>query len=350
MALWGISSSTATESNFYNIPKSENGSIQFPGVDREYTPHNVFADVRGWIYREYGAYPNSGLGLTYADEILITATSLNTAGSGSGSTGIGTAQITAVFFEDPNQNSPISVGSGGTAGVTTAQTVNVHVVYNAKVYAGAGATIEVTQYDANGTTVGKTIGYASSVPASAEVFDYTNWGGKTIVSGYNGQITNRVSFALTAPSTLTTVNKIYTSVSVATTVAVGGTNLFVSNPSSVSIGDSITILGKENAEIIAIGGTFVQIGTGDTSAQLQPVGTALTVSDRVTNRVLGIRLDKNIVGVITNSYGTTVSAETNLFQRNLYNVGGAGTYGQAGILDSDSLAVGIGTTTITVTA
>lgn len=224
------------------------------------------------------------------------------------------------------------------------------MVYNAKVYAGAGATIEVTQYDANGTTVGKTIGYASSVPASAEVFDYTNWGGKTIVSGYNGQITNRVSFALTAPSTLTTVNKIYTSVSVATTVAVGGTNLFVSNPSSVSIGDSITILGKENAEIIAIGGTFVQIGTGDTSAQLQPVGTALTVSDRVTNRVLGIRLDKNIVGVITNSYGTTVSAETNLFQRNLYNVGGAGTYGQAGILDSDSLAVGIGTTTITVTA
>ena len=47
MALWGISTTQEAASNNYAIPKWFNDS------DRSFTPHNCFADERGWIYRRY---------------------------------------------------------------------------------------------------------------------------------------------------------------------------------------------------------------------------------------------------------------------------------------------------------
>jgi len=201
MALWGISTTTETEANNYAIPKHLNDT------DRNTTPWNCFADVRGWVYRRYGTTEQSGLSTTYYDEVLVPVAGLNTAGlygsTDLGSTGLGTATPVAVFFEDPNLNSPLSLSAGSTSGIGTGRTAYVHVVWNENVYCSAGATVRIQQYSAAGISTGVVIGYAASVGASnynADLEVYTNTNGQQLIRNFNGQISNRVSFAFTAPT------------------------------------------------------------------------------------------------------------------------------------------------------
>ena len=84
MALWGISTTTETSDNNYAIPKF------LQDTDRNNTPHNCFADVRGWVYRNYGTTEQSGLSVYYCDEVIVPVAVLNTAGSSTdtGATGL----------------------------------------------------------------------------------------------------------------------------------------------------------------------------------------------------------------------------------------------------------------------
>jgi hypothetical protein len=201
MALWGISTTTETAANNYAIPKhlSEN--------DRNNTPWNCFADVRGWVYRRYHTTENSGLSTDYYDDVLVPIVGLNTGGfplskdTLENGTGLGQATPVAVFFEDPNLASSISIGAGGTAGIRTGRTGYVHVVWNENVYCSAGATINILRSAPAG---GAIVAYATSVGAAnygAQLYVYTNTDGKTVVTNFNGQISNRVAFAFTSPST-----------------------------------------------------------------------------------------------------------------------------------------------------
>jgi hypothetical protein len=256
MALWGISTTTETAANNYAIPKYTHN------VDRNRSPWNTFADVRGWIQRWYGTTENSGLSTHYYDEVLVPVAGLNTSGSGANSTGLSTATPVAVFFEDPNKASPISIGAGGTDKIRkNGQTGYVHVVWNETVYCGAGATVQVVGVNTLGTVVNRTVATAASVAPNCAVQAYTNSNGYILYNNFNGQITNRVAFAFTSG----------------------------------------------NAGI----GTVLQIDLG-----------------------------RGVVGTITDF--STGGAATKTFVSGLsYNVGGAGAYASG---------VGIGTTTLTVTA
>lgn len=194
MAIWGISTTTETAANNYAIPKhlSEN--------DRNNTPWNCFADMRGWVYRKYGTSEQSGLSTTYYDEVLVPVAGLNTAGSASdtGATGLGNATPVAVFFEDPNQNSRISIGAGATDKIrNNGQTAYVHVVWNENVYCSAGATVLLTR-----STGASVVATAASTSANSGVVNYTNdnGGGAIVYNNFNGQISNRVAFAFTSGS------------------------------------------------------------------------------------------------------------------------------------------------------
>lgn len=198
MALWGISTTTETASNNYAIPKYQHS------VDRNRSPWNTFADVRGWIQRWYGTTENSGLSTSYYDEVLVPVAGLNTggfpgaAGPDENGTGLGQATPVAVFFEDPNLASPITLGAGGTDKISLNATGYVHVVYNENVYCSAGATINILR-----STGAAIIGTASSVGATyynAQLPVFTNTDGTTVVSNFNGQISNRIAFKFTAPA------------------------------------------------------------------------------------------------------------------------------------------------------
>ena len=259
MALWGISTTTETAANNYAIPKYQHS------VDRNRSPWNTFADVRGWIQRWYGTTENSGLSTNYYDEVLVPVAGLNTGtdspGNGVNNTGIGSATPVAVFFEDPNKASPITVGGGATSGITTGTTGYVHVVWNENVYAGAGSTVRIKIFDANGANEGTAIvATAASVAPGAYVPVYTNTGGQEVVRNFNGQISNRVAFAFTAPSTVLTANVPFLSATINSTVGAGGTNIFVTSVSGVSIGSSVTVgLAITNRPVVAVGDTYVQI-------------------------------------------------------------------------------------------
>lgn len=195
MALWGISTTTETAANNYAIPK------HLSDQDRNRTPHNCFADERGWIYRFYGSNEQSGLSTSYYDEILVPVAGLNTSGVGSNTTGLGTATPVAVFFEDPNRASPISIGAGGTAGIGTGKIGYVHVVFNEIVYVSAGATCLINQFTAAGAATGTPIvATARSFANGSTVTNFINGQSFRTFTSYNGQITNRVAFAFTAPS------------------------------------------------------------------------------------------------------------------------------------------------------
>jgi hypothetical protein len=196
MALWGISTNAETAANNYALPKflSDN--------DRNHHTYNAFADNRGWIYRHYGTTQKSGLSTSYFDEILVPVVGLSTAGAGSSTTGLGLATPVAVFFEDPNGASPISIGAGGTTGIGTGTVGYVHVVFNEEVWASAGATVHVL------TSSGANI-VATAASAGAPVQVNIPGIGQTVVT-FNGQITNRVAFAFTAPVGVGTVLRIDT--------------------------------------------------------------------------------------------------------------------------------------------
>ena len=67
MALWGISTTTELATNNYNIPK------YLKNTDKNRTPHNCFADTRGWVQRHYKTQENSGISTRYYDEVLVAA-------------------------------------------------------------------------------------------------------------------------------------------------------------------------------------------------------------------------------------------------------------------------------------
>ena len=212
MALWGISTTTETVDNNYAIPKYQKS------VDRNRNAWNTFADVRGWIQRWYGSDEHSGLSTSFYDEVLVPVVGLNTGidspGNGANNTGLGTATPVAVFFEDPNKASPISVGSGGTTGFSTAATAYVHVVWNEPVYCSAGATVRLTR-----STGAAVVATAGSVAPGAQIPVYANDGTTLIVTNYNGQISNRVAFAFTASgSGIGTVFRIDTTTGVVGTI------------------------------------------------------------------------------------------------------------------------------------
>ena len=260
MALWGISTTTETAANNYAIPKYNHE------VDRNRSPWNTFADFRGWIQRRYKGTEHSGLSTTYYDEVLVPVAGLNTSGGGANETGLNAATPVAVFFEDPNLASPISIGAGGTTGIGTGRTAYVHVVWNEIVYCSAGATVNVRR-----STGAPLVAYAASVGAAnygAQLPVYSNTDGSIITTNFNGQITNRVAFAFTAPST--------------------------------------------------------------------GIGTVLTID-----------MNAGVVGTVTDFYNA--SAATKVFTSDIiHNVGGAGTY--MSVHGDTGLPVGIGTTTLTITA
>ena len=340
MSLWGISTNAETAANNYAIPKFQ------LETDRNTSPWNTFADVRGWIQRRYKTKVNSGISTRYFDEVLVPVTGINSTNVG-GTPGIGTAGPVAVFFEDPNQASPISIGGGATTGISTGVTGYVHVVFNELVFAGAGATVSIRAFDANnanettrivGTAVSNT-GTQYAWAGSAAIH-----GSPDVYTNFNGQITNRVAFAFTAPSTVLTANVNFLTTSINSTVAAGSTIIFVSSLTGVSAGSSITVGSAiTTRSVVAVGNTFVTIGTASTVPSVIGITTAVTFSTRTSATKLSIDLSRGFVGVITdgsNGVGVISSFTSQFGDVLLRNVAGAGT----------TSGVGIGTTTLTVTA
>lgn len=333
MAIWGIGTNTETADNNYSIPK------HLSEYDRTNTPHNCFADQRGWVYRRYGTEVNSGLSTSYYDEVLVPVSGLNTTGVSS-TRGLGLATPTAFFFEDPNLSSIISVEGGGTSGIKTGVTGNVHLVFNENVYASAGATVKINISNPLDVQQASILGYASSVAAAVPVYNFVNDEGYTEFVNYNGQITNRVSFAFTAPSTLYTANVPFNVTTVSSLVGAGESIIPVGSVAGVSIGSSVSVGSSLfNVPVVAVGDTTVTIPSALAAAGTIGAGLAVTFSTVTTAAKL--RLDTNLafVGVITDfSGGAGVSSSYTSDM--IRNIGGAGS----------GAGVGIGTTTLTVTA
>jgi hypothetical protein len=339
MALWGISTSSETAANNYAIPKFQRDT------DRNRSPWNTFADVRGWIQRRYKTRENSGISTRYFDEVLVDATGLNATNLG-GTTGIGTAGPVAVFFEDPNQASPISIGGGATTGIATNTTGYVHVVFNELVFAGAGATVLIRTLDANNANPSTAI---VATAASNTSTQYA-WAGAAATHGspgvytsFNGQITNRVAFAFTSPSTVLTAQvNFLTGITTGPTVAIGATQIFVDSTAGVSAGSSLSVAGKlTNVQIVSVANTSVFIGTGSTIGSTILAGLAATFSTRTNATKLSIDISRGFVGVITdgsNAVGVISSFTSQFGDVLIRNVAGAGT----------TSSVGLGTTTLTV--
>ena len=426
MALWGISTNSENWANNYAIPKF------LIDTDRNNTPWNCFADDRGWIYRRYATTEHSGLGTIYTDEVLVPIAGLNTvpnlsinfdgttvaAANATHHTGIAPATPVAVFFEDPNQASNITVSAGGTTKVAPAATAYVHLVYNENVFVSTGTTIGITPFNINNGDEGSVLtGYA--VSAVGDINAYTNVGiastggpggyasgsaggiqevySLTGLAGadFAGQITNRVSFAFTAPAAtaLKTANNVFSQVSAAFTsatkvadggVGVGTTTFFVaeSDLTGVVAGvSSVTIntnqgIGKTNAPIASVGSTSFTVGRpGVTTAGFSTirdqipvgVGATITFSNLTAATKLKINMDYGIVGTVTSFYDGTAAIKTfinpgvgtaagaSLPQGIDRQVGGAGTYmsgsfepnASTGSVDGSGI-VGLGTTALLV--
>ena len=360
MALWGISTTQETWANSYAIPKFLNDQ------DSNNTPHNCFADERGWIYRRYASNDHSGLGTIYTDEVLVPVSGLNTSADQSikweGSTitgtatsvtytGIAPALPVAVFFADPRNNSEITVAAGGTIATGPSSTAYVHVCYNENVFVSTGATINIQQFDLySGSTPQAADIVAYAATAVGEVSAYVNTGIKsTIDTGsaggqietYNltgidgtdfaGQITNRVAFAFTAPATLLTNNNVFGEpnidfassdgaggVGIATTtffVAAADLTGVVAGVSSASLNNTLGIAFTQ-APVVAVGDTFFTIG-GPTGLAITirdqqgaGIGDTVTFSNLTAQTVLKIQMDRGIVGTVTSFYEGTAAIKT----------------------------------------
>jgi len=195
---------------------------------------------------------HSGLSTAYYDEILVQVSGLNTTGSGTSTIGLGTATPVAVFFEDPNLSSVISIGAGGTTGISTNTVGYVHVVWNEVVYCSAGATISIVGYNTTGAISTSFVGTAYSARGPVQV--NSPGIGQTVIT-FNGQVTNRVAFAFTSPSssgigTVLTINTVPGVIGVVTD-AYGG----------AGVTSSLTGLIKN----VAGAGTTSGVGIGTTS-------------------------------------------------------------------------------------
>jgi hypothetical protein len=330
MALWGISTTTETAVNNYGIPKF------LMEVDKNNTPHNCFADNRGWVYRHYTDSKYSGLSTSYYDEVLVPVAGLNTTSAvstassiGLNPTGLGLANQVAVFFADPNNASIISVGGGATSGISTGAIGEIHLVFNEVVYAGAGTTILVNTFNPNQVLQGSLVATAASVGTPVQV--NIPGIGQTFIR-YNGQVTNRVAFAFTAPSTLFSANVNFLITGVSTTVSVGSTTIFVSSSSGVSIGSSVSVTGVAitNAPVTGVGLTYINIGSGSTIASTISTGSTVTFSTLTNRTYLGISSTRAFTGIITDAYdGAGISSTYT--PGLLRNIAGAGTTSGVGI-------------------
>lgn len=268
MALWGITTTADTAANNFAIPK------YLRNTDRNRQPWDCFADVRGWVKRNYKTVEHSGISTRYSDEVLIPVAGLTTAGGSlaanfTSSPGLGAATPAAVFFEDPNRNSPISIGAGGTNFISTNTTGYVHLVYNEIVYVSRNAQISIRPYTQTGIVTGSVIvAYASSINSGATVANWTNVGGPILTSGYNGQITNRVAFAFTSPSS---------GINTVLTIALGSGVVGVIT--DISGGTSVTTASFNENILYNVGGAGTWRSVSN-DGLLTPVGigtTALTV-------------------------------------------------------------------------
>ena len=413
MALWGISTTQETWANSYAIPKFLNDQ------DKNFTPHNCFADDRGWIYRTYGTTVQSGVGTIYTDAVLVPVAGLNTVAAASTVfgpsgitpvseqcyTGIAPATPVAVFFEDPNNNSEISVAAGGTTGVLPAATVKVNVVYNELVFVSTGATINIitSNIENGGGNIGDggagIVGYAETAVGSITVFNNTNGtaGGQNEVynltgvdgTDFAGQITNRVSFAFTAPAAtaLLTDNDVFRQPNINFASSDGGatgiatTSFFVAaadlvgvvaGVSSASLLNNLGIAFTE-APVVAVGDTFFTIG-GPTGLAITirdqqgaGIGNTVLFSNQTTQTKLRVDMDRGIVGTVTSFYADDTAAIKTFINAGVATspgaalpigidrqVGGAGTFmsgsfaeNYAGTVDGSGI-VGLGTTTVQV--
>ena len=416
MALWGISTQSENLANNYAIPKF------FDDRDRNNTPHNCFADERGWIYRRYSSTEFSGLGTIYTDEVIVPVSGLNTVAAASttfrtglavtfGSdgqpvthTGIAPATPVAVFFEDPNLASPISIGAGGTTGVLPAATVKVHVCYNELVFVSTGATINIitsSVTDTGGAVAGGAgiVGYAETAVGDISIYTNKSGTGGGQVETYNltgvdgtdfaGQITNRVSFAFTAPTAnnLLQDNNVFRqpNINFASADGTGGVGIatttffvaaadmigVVAGVSSASLLNNLGIAFTE-APVVATSATSFTIGG--------PTGLAITIRDQqgagIGNTVLfsnptaqtKLRVDitRGMVGTVTSFFPDDTAALKSFINAGVATspgaalpigidrqVGGAGTFMSGSFEISDATltvdgtgVVGLGTTTI----
>jgi hypothetical protein len=254
MSLWGISTNAETAANNYAIPKYlgkySSATGLFEATDRSRSPYNCFADNRGWVQRHYKSTQHSGISTRYWDSLLVQVSGLNTAGSGSSTVGLGTATPIAVFFEDPNLASPISIGAGGTTGISTNTVGYIHVVWNEAVYCSAGATVLINQ--STGANIVATAA-STGVPVQVNVPGV----GQTVIT-FNGQVTNRVAFAFTAPSTgIGTVLRI--------NAAAGVVGTITDFSGGVGVTSSLTGLVKN----IAGAGTTAGVGIGTTTLTIK---------------------------------------------------------------------------------
>ena len=419
MALWGISTTQETWANNYAIPKF------LDDQDRNNTPHNCFADDRGWIYRRYSSETQSGLGTIYTDEVLVPIAGLNTVAAASttfrtglavtfGSdstnqvyTGLAPATPVAVFFEDPNNNSEITVAAGGTVGVEPAATVKVNVVYNELVFVSTGATINIITSNITNTAgnIGDggagIVGYAETAVGDVAVFSNTNGtaGGEyeiynlTGVDGtdFAGQLTNRVSFAFTAPAAtaLLTDNDVFRqpNINFASADGTGGvgiatTTFFVAAADMIGVVAGVSSASLLNNSGIAFTEAPV-VATSATSFTIGgPTGLAITIRDQqgagIGNTVLfsnltaqtklRVDMDRGIVGTVTSLLADDTAAIKTFINAGVATspgaalpigidrqVGGAGTFMSGSFLENASTltvdgtgVVGLGTTTIQV--
>ena len=342
MSLWGISTASETAANNYAIPKFQ------LETDRNTSPWNTFADVRGWVQRRYKTTVNSGISTRYFDEVLVHVTGINSTGNVGGTTGIGTAGPVAVFFEDPNQSSPISVGGGGTTGIATNTTGYVHVVFNELVFASAGSTIRIRTFDANDANESTSLtGYAVSNTGTQYAWagSAAAHGSPDVYTNFNGQITNRVAFGFTSPSAVlgANVNFLTTQTTTGQTVGAAGTVIWIDSVAGVVAGVSSVRVGATtitSAPVVSIGDTFIRIAPANAISGTIAAGVAVTFSTFTRATKLKIDPGFGFVGVVTdgsNGVGVISSFSSQFGDVLIRNVGGAGPTG----------SVGIGTTTLT---
>lgn len=254
MSLWGISTNAETAANNFAIPKylGKYSAVtsQFEATDSTKSPYNCFADHRGWIYRHYKTTHRSGISTRYTDSLLVQVSGLNTTGSGSNTIGLGAPNLVAVFFEDPNRSSILTVGGGATTGIGTGTTGYVHVVFNELVYVSAGATLGLRV--GNSTSL---VAYATSAGAPVPL---NIPGGGGSYQTFNGQITNRVSFAFTAPN------------APGTTIAILATTGYVGTTTEASAGTAVTVTSFNGfIKNVAGAGSTSGVGLGATTLTIK---------------------------------------------------------------------------------
>ena len=254
MSIWGISTNSETAANNYAIPKHLGKysavTSQFEATNPTRSPWNCFADHRGWVYRDYKTQHRSGISTRYNDQLLVAVAGLNTSGSGSNTTGLGDATPVAVFFEDPNLAERSTTGGGASASISTSTTGYVHVVFNELVYVSAGATLGLRV--GNSTSL---VAYAQSAGAPVNVYMPTVGG---VQVTFNGQITNRVSFAFTAPN------------AVGTTIAIISTTGYVGTTTEASAGVAVTVSSFNGLiKNVAGAGTTSGVGLGATTLTIK---------------------------------------------------------------------------------